>query len=127
MTGPSALAEITVVAKIGGPLTKRISLADDEHLVSDGSACTMSRGSARRWLGNVHEFAQLLERLGSHQAITLGSLLPGFAEEVEIVTTRKLNGADRPDLIARSQDYLSYRTGAGADRFRFERHAGRRR
>jgi hypothetical protein len=64
MTRPSALAEITVVAKIGGPLTKRISLADDEHLVSDGSACTISRGSARRWLGNVHEFAQLLERLG---------------------------------------------------------------
>jgi hypothetical protein len=112
MGDPSALAEITVVAKIGGPLTKRISLADNEDLVSDGSACTMSRGGARRWRGDVYEFAALLQHLGSHQAITLGSLRPGLADEVEIVTKRKLNGADHPNLIARSQDYLSYRTGA---------------
>jgi hypothetical protein len=114
MTAPSALAEITLVAKIGGPLTKRISLADNEYLVSDGSTCTMSRGRARRWRGDVYEFATLLEQLGSDQAITLGSLRPGLADEVEIVTKRKLNGADRPNLIARSQDYLSYGIGAPA-------------
>src|SRR5271154_7254696 len=65
MGDPSPLAEITVVAKIDGPLTKRISLVENGHLVSDGSACTMSRGGARRWRGDVHEFAALLEQLGS--------------------------------------------------------------
>src|SRR5262249_36283774 len=107
-----ALAEIAVVTKIGGPLTKRISLADNERLVSDGSACTMSRGSARRWRGDVYEFAALLEQLASHQAITLGSLRPDLVDEVEILTKRKLNGADHSNLIARSQDYLTYRAGA---------------
>jgi hypothetical protein len=114
MGDPSPLAEITVVAKIDGPLTKRISLVEEEHLVSDGSACTMSRGGARRWRGDVHEFAALLDQLGSREAIILGSLRPSLADEVEIVTKRYLNGADHPNRIARSQDYLSYRTGEPA-------------
>jgi hypothetical protein len=96
MGDPSALAEITVVTKIGDPLTKRISLADNEQLISDGSACTMSRGSTRRWFGNVHQFAELLERLGSQQAMTLGRIEPNLADEVEIVTKCKLNGAFDP-------------------------------
>jgi hypothetical protein len=114
MGDAAAVAELTVLHKKDGPLTKRISLVDKERLVSDGSACKMSRGRARRWRGDVYEFAALLEQLGSHQAITLGGLRPGLADEVEIVTKRKLNGADHPNLIARSRDYLSYRTGEPA-------------
>src|SRR6266702_2746446 len=44
----SALIEITGFTKKGGPLTKRISLADDGELLSDGSACVMSAGNAWR-------------------------------------------------------------------------------
>jgi hypothetical protein len=40
--------EITALTKAGGPLTKRICLSDDGKLISDGSACIMSRGGARR-------------------------------------------------------------------------------
>ena len=39
---------ITLFAKSGGPLTKRISLNEDGSLVSDGSACVMAHGTARR-------------------------------------------------------------------------------
>jgi hypothetical protein len=74
----------------------------------------MSRGGARRWRGDVHEFAALLDQLGSREAIILGSLRPSLADEVEIVTKRYLNGADHPNRIARSQDYLSYRAGEPA-------------
>jgi hypothetical protein len=40
------LFEITVLAKTdGGALTKQISLAADGTVKSDGSACTMARGT----------------------------------------------------------------------------------
>ena len=44
----SAPIEFTLLTKDGGPLTKQISLAPDGSLHSDGSACIMSRGRARR-------------------------------------------------------------------------------
>jgi hypothetical protein len=40
--------EITLLTKAGGPLTKRITLPNDGKLHSDGSACRMARGNARR-------------------------------------------------------------------------------
>ena len=40
--------EITLLEKFGGPLTKAIKLGDDGRLISDGSACVMSSGIARR-------------------------------------------------------------------------------
>ena len=40
--------EITGFTSDVGPLTKRISLAPDGSLLSDGSACVMSRGTAKR-------------------------------------------------------------------------------
>jgi hypothetical protein len=61
----------------------------------------MSRGVAR-WRGDMTEFAALLEQLGPHEGITLGSLRPG------------LNGAGHPNRIARSRDYLSCRSGEPA-------------
>jgi hypothetical protein len=42
------MIEITSIAKTGGPLTKRISLAQDGSLKSDGSACVMTCGTAQR-------------------------------------------------------------------------------
>jgi hypothetical protein len=74
----------------------------------------MSRGGARRRCGDWCEFAALLDQLGSYQAITLYSLRPGLADKVEILTKRKLSGTDQSNLIARLQDYLSYRNGEPA-------------
>jgi hypothetical protein len=104
--------EVTVVAKEGGPLTKRISLAEDGSLKSDGSACVMSQGTARRFeFAHVRELAALIERLGSHEAIAGGRLRADLPAAVDVTTKRKLNGADRPGVIARAQDYIGYRPG----------------
>ena len=56
----SAPMQVTIIAKSGGPLTKRISLAADGSLTSDGSACVMSRGTAKRFtFSGVEQFADL--------------------------------------------------------------------
>src|SRR5262249_46398139 len=53
--------ELTVLAKAGGPLTKRISLNHDGSLAADGSACVMGRGQARRaHLTGLAAFAALI-------------------------------------------------------------------
>jgi hypothetical protein len=43
LVGFASDMQITLFAKGGGPLTKRIYLAPDGSLKSDGSACVMSR------------------------------------------------------------------------------------
>ena len=43
-----AMIEVVAFKKTGGPLTKRIALAKDGSLCSDGSACVMGEGEARR-------------------------------------------------------------------------------
>jgi hypothetical protein len=67
--------EITLLAKAGGPLTKRISLAVDGSLKSDGSACLMWRGVARRArFSDLYAFADCIGNLAQHEAVALGSL-----------------------------------------------------
>src|SRR4051794_19397100 len=70
-----ALFEIVGFAKTGGPLTKTISLSLDGKLVSDGSACRMSSGTALRiaFTSDI-QFAELIDRLDPHEAIGLGAL-----------------------------------------------------
>src|SRR5207302_673935 len=63
---------------------------------------------------SVQQLATLIEQLQPHQAIALGRLRPGLSDQVEVVTKRKLNGADHPNLIARTHHYLIYRTGEPA-------------
>ena len=49
--------------KFGGPLTKRISLAPDGSLKSDGSACVMAHGRAQRVaIKSVADLGALIER-----------------------------------------------------------------
>jgi len=63
--------EITVLTKADGPLTKHISLNGSE-VKSDGSACVMSRGRARRMqVADIQHLATLIEGLQSSQAIAL--------------------------------------------------------
>ena len=107
--------EITVFSKTGGPLTKRVSLAPDGKLVSDGSACVMSHGTAERVkIADVGEFGKLIGGLSSSQAITLGALRDGLLDSVGVTTERRLNGAPQPGLIARTSANIIYRKGQPA-------------
>jgi hypothetical protein len=75
MTDAYHLTEITVFTKEGGPLTKRIRLAEDGSVVSDASCCTMVRGRAKRQkIINVEQLSAIIEHLTSDQAIALGAL-----------------------------------------------------
>jgi hypothetical protein len=72
--------EIILFTKMDGPLTKRISLTDDGSVFSDGSACIMSRGTARRvQINSVGHLATQINSLNSKQAIALGTLFDQFA------------------------------------------------
>ena len=103
-------SEIAIFAKSGGPLTKRISLAADGSLKSDGSACVMARGTARRVrIIGAGDFGALIEQLQVNEAITLGALRVGLADPVQVVTKQKLNGA--PNVIARTGADIVYRKG----------------
>jgi hypothetical protein len=92
---------ITVFTKVGGPLTKRISLDANGTLKGDGSACLMTRGTAQRvQIGGVSDLAALIEQLEPSQAIALGALRPDLPDAVQVVTKLKLNG--HSDTIART-------------------------
>ena len=109
------LLEITIFTKSDGPLTKRISLGPDGSVKSDGSACVMAKGTARRFcFATMAQHADLLIALKPNEAIVGGALRPDYPDEVKVVTKRKLNGASRPDVIARTQDYITYRPGQPA-------------
>ena len=58
--------ELTLFTKTGGPLTKRISLRPDGTLESDGSACLMTQGAARRLpVADANELAVVIGKLRS--------------------------------------------------------------
>ncbi len=110
-----SVPEITVFTKSKGPLTKSIKLGKDGAVVSDGSACTMAHGQARRMqIADVGVLAKLIEGLHSNQALALGTLRPGLSDEVGIVTKDELNGETRPDIIARTGSDILYRKGSPA-------------
>ena len=121
--------ELAVFSKTGGPLTKRITLTADGKIASDGSACTMARGRARRIrIDCVDELAALIEDLKSNQAIALGSLRDELPDEIGIVTKAALEERShqrhcRPN---RRQLRLPARPArAGAVRLRHQGHDGR--
>ena len=67
----------TRVRKDGGPLTKQLSVDADGALVSDGSGCRMSHGSAETvTVANMDEFADLIGGLSQAEAIALGTVKP---------------------------------------------------
>ena len=104
--------EITVFRKDGGPLTKRISLALDGSIKSDGSQCIMSHGTARRFrFDGMQSFADLIAALKPNEAFATGSLRPDLPDRVEVVTRDRLNGAQRPGFVARTQTFIIHRAG----------------
>jgi hypothetical protein len=107
------MISITKFAKSSGPLTKMVSLSDDGLVLSDGSACIMARGSVRRiQLSDLHEFADLIDNLASHEAIALGALRSDLSDDVLITTKtslQQLNGHAQPNQIARTGEFIEYR------------------
>jgi hypothetical protein len=100
--------ELTRFTKANGPLTKRISLAPDGSVKSDGSACVMARGTARRLpIADISELAAVIEKIRPEQAIALGALRAGLPDKVDIVTKQKLNG--QPGVIARTATDIRFR------------------
>ncbi len=104
--------EVTALASTSGPLTKRISLSDDGGLISDGSACVMSRGLASRVrLESVSAFATMIGNLKSNEAVALGALRSELPDKVEIMTAKRLselNGSAPPDAISRTAGHIGY-------------------
>jgi hypothetical protein len=104
--------EITVFTKMGGPLTKRISLGSDGKMISDGSACVMSHGRAERArISNLTMLANVISGLRSDQAITLGALHADLPDTVQVATKahlEKMNGTAAPDVIARTGARIIY-------------------
>jgi hypothetical protein len=107
--------ELTVLAKDGGPLTKRISLNPDGTLVADGSACVMSRGKARRvQVTGLTAFGSLINSLEQKEAIALGALREGLPEEVEVTTKEQIEKFEfdpdvPPGLVARTATFIVFR------------------
>ena len=107
------MTELTLFAKSGGPLTKRISLAADGTVISDGSCCLMGNGEARRVeIAGIGDLAALIEQLRVNEAIALGALRPGLQPPVQVVTKRQLNG--QANTIARTAADISYIKGQPA-------------
>jgi hypothetical protein len=108
--------EFAVLTKAGGPLTKRISLDRSDKVTSDGNACYMSRGRAKRVrIDGFDDLAALIEDLTSQQAITLGALHDDLPDEVRIVTKAALvAGVAANDAVARTATNFVYRPGRPA-------------
>jgi hypothetical protein len=105
--------EIVIFTKNDGSLTKHIKLGVNGSIVSDGSACTMAQGHARRTqIAGVAELATTISQLDSSQAIALGALRADLPDEVRVVTKSKLNGA--AGVIARTSDAINYQTNRPA-------------
>jgi hypothetical protein len=111
----AASIELTKFTKVGGPLTKIISLVKGA-VVSDGSACVMVCGSAERVkIATVAELGALIERLRPSQAIALGTLRADLPHKVDVAPKGELvNGAGQPHIIARTGDNITYQGSAFA-------------
>ena len=120
---------IVCFEKSGGPLTKRISLTATGEVKSDGSACTMPEGIARRvCFQDIAEFGEFIGRLASNQAIALGSLRSDLPDQVKVITKRRMNGQTRPrhhSADKQQHRVLARHTGTRAARLRREGHAAR--
>jgi len=106
-------AQLTLITKLDEPslMSKRLSLNDDGSLNSDGSKCWMSKGiAARAFAATAAMLARIIVACRPNQAIALGSLAKSIAVPVHIVTKDRINQS--PGCIARTRDFIDYRSGA---------------
>jgi hypothetical protein len=106
--------EIAVFRKRKGALSKKIWLDDDGQVKSDGSACRMASGEAQRVkLNGVESLAELIDDMRTNEALALGRLRAELPDQVNVVLARGLR-EKRPDVIARTGEFLHYAPGAPA-------------
>ena len=106
---------LTVFCKDGGPLTKRLSADGSNALVSDGSACRMSHGTAQAIsVASMDEFADLIGRLDQTQAIALGTIVETSLDDegrARIVRHAELAEAAGGATISRTLDFIKFPVG----------------
>ena len=77
--------------------------------MKDGSACVMAHGTAERVrVAGVVALGALIEGLTPSQALALGTLRVGLPDNVVVATKKTVNGAARPDIIARTGANIVY-------------------
>jgi hypothetical protein len=104
--------EITVLVNRDAQLTKSIRLAEDGSLAVTPAA-TMARGSARRAkVASARGLGEIIEGLKHNEGLVLGALRADLPDEVTVTTKSKLNGG--ANVIARTGDFIRYRTGQPA-------------
>ena len=97
-------------------LTKTISLGDNRCPKSDGSACFMTRGLGQNVsLEGPHDLADLINRLDSSEALSLGVIATADVnrqpdDTVNVVTARQLR-EPRDGVIARTAQYVAFQPG----------------
>jgi hypothetical protein len=112
-TAAQTSIEITLFKKSEGVLSKTITAGADGAPVSDGSACRMSSGEAKRMPlpDGERSLADLINNMASNEALALGRLTPNIGEAAPVSTMRCLQAAPE-GTIARSGDYLEFMPGA---------------
>ena len=107
--------EITMFKKSAGVLSKTIAAAVDGSPVSDGSACRMSSGEAKRMPlpDGAQALADLIDNMAPNEALSLGRLVSGVAESAPVTTVSRLRSAPE-GTIARSRDFLEFMPDAPA-------------
>jgi hypothetical protein len=104
----TCLVELTLLQKRSGLLSKVIRLVDGK-VWSNGSACQMAHGAARRiTFDNGQAFADFITGMPRNQALVLGQLKDGIPDYVEIVTDAELKHGAPPGAIARTKEYFGY-------------------
>jgi len=108
---PSKVARLTVVtSKNPEVLTKRFSL-ENGILKKEGGGVLISGDAARREVSTLAEFARLLTRLGSNQALTYG--VPD-AEKICLTTKGEWEREGKPaNVIPRTNETFAWPEGPG--------------
>jgi hypothetical protein len=108
----TATFEYTVFEKLGGgPMSKGIRLDGSGGVVSNGSACVMSRGTAARARVTLEGHAMLITGMDTAKALALGRLRDDLPDQVNVVTKselQKLNGTVPNNIVARTADFIVY-------------------
>jgi hypothetical protein len=109
--------ELTLFEKVGGILSKKISLDASGQVHNDSSQCAMGTGRAERvTIDGVGGLGALIERMRSNQAIAPGALRGDLAGQVHIVTAEAFAKiADPPaTTVTRTKKNFTYRPGEPA-------------
>jgi hypothetical protein len=108
--------ELTKFTKARGGLTKKINLNPDGTINSDGNACAMGAGRAKRvHVDGLDGLAALIEGLKFNEAIALGVLRRDLPDVVPINAKGKIeDGTAAPGAVARSKENLVFEAGRPA-------------